>query len=67
MDPVSLGLAEIVTAGEAAIGGRLSRRLAMKAMWRSSMGRNRSLSAGLPVSITTSRIKPLLPVIRLSL
>jgi hypothetical protein len=36
-------------------------------MWRSSMGMSRSLSAGLPASITTSRIKPLLPVVRFSL
>src|SRR5437588_547560 len=32
------------------------------AMWRSSMGKKRSLSAGLPLSITRSRIKPLKPV-----
>src|ERR1700738_1741853 len=31
------------------------------------MGRKRSASAGLPASTTTSRIKPLLPVARLSL
>ena len=31
------------------------------------MGKNRSLSAGLPASITRSRIKPLRPVVRLSL
>src|SRR5580704_1808384 len=30
VDPASLGLAEIVTGGEAAIGGRLSRRLAIE-------------------------------------
>src|SRR5277367_309576 len=36
-------------------------------MWRLSMGKNRSLSAGLPASITRSRIKPLRPVVRLSL
>src|SRR3954451_23227935 len=33
-------------------------------MWRSSIGMSRSLSAGLPASITRSRIKPLLPVVR---
>ena len=31
------------------------------------MGKKRSLSAGLPASITRSRIKPLRPVVRLSL
>ena len=31
------------------------------------MGKNRSLSAGLPASITRSRIKPLRPVVRLKL
>src|SRR5690349_15019023 len=36
-------------------------------MWRSSIGMSRSLSAGLPASITTSRIKPLRPVVRFSL
>jgi len=35
-------------------------------MWRLSMGKNRSLSAGLPASITRSRIKPLRPAVRLS-
>src|SRR5438132_6216467 len=30
-----------------------------RAIWRSSIGRKRSASAGLPVSTTTSRIKPL--------
>jgi hypothetical protein len=38
-----------------------------EAMWRFSIGKNRSLSAGLPGSITRSRIKPLRPVVRLSL
>jgi hypothetical protein len=38
-----------------------------RAMWRSSIGRKRSASAGLPPSTTTSRIRPLLPVARLSL
>src|SRR6266567_8299296 len=38
-----------------------------RVIWRSSMGRKRSASAGLPASTTTSRIKPLLPVTRLSL
>jgi hypothetical protein len=36
-------------------------------MWHSSIGGSRSLSAGLPASITTSRIKPLRPVVWLSL
>lgn len=36
-------------------------------MWRSGIGRKRSASAGLPASMTRSRIKPLLPVARLSL
>ena len=40
---------------------------AARAMWRSSIGRKRSASAGLPASMTTSRISPLLPVVRLSL
>jgi hypothetical protein len=36
-------------------------------MWRSSIGRKRSASAGLPVSMTTSRISPLLPVRQIEL
>ena len=45
------GLVEIVAAGIAAVAGGLAWRLAVEAMWRSSMGRKRSVSAGLPVSI----------------
>jgi hypothetical protein len=41
-------------------GGGLAARLAIE-------GENRSLSAGLPASITSSKIKPLRPVVRLSL
>src|SRR6185436_6680502 len=37
------------------------------AMWRSSIGISRSLSAGLPASITRSSTRPLRPVVRLSL
>ncbi|APO70348.1 hypothetical protein IE4872_PC00325 (plasmid) [Rhizobium gallicum] len=63
-----LGLAQIFTACiAAAVGGRLPRCLAIEAMWRSSKGKSRSLSAGLPASMTRSRISPLLPVVRLSL
>src|SRR5262252_10411366 len=39
----------------------------VRAIWRSSIETKRSASAGLPVSMTTSRISPLLPVVRLSL
>jgi hypothetical protein len=38
-----------------------------RVIWRSSIGRKRSASAGLPASTTTSRIKPLWPVTKLSL
>ena len=67
LTPRALACGEIVAAGIAAIGGHLARRRAADAMWRSSMGRKRSLSAGLPASMTRSRIRPLLPVTRLSL
>ena len=55
LDAARLGGGEIVPAGITAIGGDLPQR----AIWRSSIGRRRSASAGLPASTTTSRIKPL--------
>lgn len=58
---------QVVADGKAAIGRRLPRRLAPDADVRSSIGKNRSLSAGLPASIARSRIMPLLPLVRLSL
>src|SRR5215467_6221961 len=58
-----LGGGEIGAAGVATIGGGAP----VRAIWRSSIETKRSASAGLPVSMTISRISPLLPVARLSL
>ena len=62
-DAAGLGGGEIGAAGIATCRGGAPAR----PMWRSSIGTKRSTSAGLPVSTTTSRISPLLPVARLSL
>ena|SRR6516162_2280014 len=62
-DAAGLGGSKIGAAGIATCRGGAPAR----PMWRSSIGTKRSTSAGLPVSTTTSRISPLLPVARLSL
>lgn len=67
LDAARLGAGEIAAAGEAAIGGHLTRG-APKRDVALEYGRSRSRSAGLPASMTRSGIRPLLPAaVRLSL
>ena len=62
-----LGLFEIVLAGIAAIGGDLPRRHAANRDLALEHRQAVLSSTGLPPSTTTSRIKPLWPVAKLSL